>query len=215
MEAGWIVTEVGRQPWIVQGIMRTEEAITGASGVWLTFSIVLVLYAVLGAATIIVLRRMARRWREEGADAVDTPYDPRDEPPPPATEGPNEQGRRRRGDPLDRRHALRRLRRRRLRRRLLVARRRPRRARRPGAAADRLGDRPRVGGQPRLADLHPRRPLDRVLGRLRGGDVDAVHPALPGGARHRPARRRASPSTRSRSGRGSAAPPSTCSRPPR
>ena len=56
---------------------------------------------------------------------------------------------------------------------------------------------PGLGGQPRLADLHPRRPLDRVLGRLRGGDVDAVHPALPGGARDRPARRRASPSTRS------------------
>ncbi len=45
MECGWIVTEVGRQPWIVQGVMRTEEAVTGASGVWLTFSIVLVLYA--------------------------------------------------------------------------------------------------------------------------------------------------------------------------
>ena len=87
MEAGWIVTEVGRQPWIVQGIMRTEEAITGASGVWLTFSIVLVLYAVLGAATIIVLRRMARRWREEGADAVETPYDPRPQAPPSATGG--------------------------------------------------------------------------------------------------------------------------------
>ena len=45
MECGWIVTEVGRQPWIVQGVMRTEDAVTGASGVWLTFSIVLVLYA--------------------------------------------------------------------------------------------------------------------------------------------------------------------------
>ena len=66
MEAGWIVTEVGRQPWIVQGVMRTEDAVTGASGVWLTFSIVLVLYALLGTATVLILRRMARRWREEG-----------------------------------------------------------------------------------------------------------------------------------------------------
>jgi cytochrome d ubiquinol oxidase subunit I len=83
MEAGWIVTEVGRQPWIVQGVMRTEEAVTGASGIWLTFSIVLVLYALLGAATILILRRMARRWREEGVDAVQVPYEPRPGPPVP------------------------------------------------------------------------------------------------------------------------------------
>ena len=50
------MTEVGRQPWIVYGIMRTKEAVTGASGVWLTFSIVLVLYTVLGVATVLVLR---------------------------------------------------------------------------------------------------------------------------------------------------------------
>ena len=77
MEAGWIVTEVGRQPWIVNEVMRTEEAVTGASGIWLTFSIVLVLYALLGVATIVILRRMARRWREEGVDAVQVPYEPR------------------------------------------------------------------------------------------------------------------------------------------
>jgi len=81
MEAGWIVTEVGRQPWVVQGVMRTEEAVTGASGIWLTFSIVLVLYALLGVATILILRRMARRWREEGVDAVQVPYEPRPGPP--------------------------------------------------------------------------------------------------------------------------------------
>ena len=44
MECGWIVTEVGRQPWVVYNVMRTEDAITGASGVWVTFSIALVLY---------------------------------------------------------------------------------------------------------------------------------------------------------------------------
>ena len=38
--AGWIVTEVGRQPWIVYDVMRTEDAVTGASGIWVTFSIV-------------------------------------------------------------------------------------------------------------------------------------------------------------------------------
>ena len=35
---GWIVTEVGRQPWIVQGYMRTEEAVTEAEGIWFAFA---------------------------------------------------------------------------------------------------------------------------------------------------------------------------------
>ena len=61
------------------GIMRTEDAITGASGVWVTFSIVLVLYTLLGIATVVVLRRMAERWREAPADAVGVPYGPRDD----------------------------------------------------------------------------------------------------------------------------------------
>jgi cytochrome d ubiquinol oxidase subunit I len=80
MEAGWIVTEVGRQPWIVQGVMRTEDAVTGATGIWLTFSIVLVLYAALGTATVLILRRMARRWREQGEESVSVPYGPHAEP---------------------------------------------------------------------------------------------------------------------------------------
>jgi cytochrome d ubiquinol oxidase subunit I len=88
MESGWIVTEVGRQPWVVQGIMRTKEAVTGASGVWLTFSIVLVLYTVLGVGTVLVLRSLARRWREQGSDSVDVPYGPREDPPSPVVGGP-------------------------------------------------------------------------------------------------------------------------------
>ena len=39
IEAGWIVTEVGRQPWIVYEVMRAEDAVTGASGIWVTFGI--------------------------------------------------------------------------------------------------------------------------------------------------------------------------------
>jgi cytochrome d ubiquinol oxidase subunit I len=87
MEAGWIVTEVGRQPWIVYEVMKTEEAVTGASGVWVSFAIVLVLYAVLGTAAILVLRSMSRRWREgEDLDA-DVPYGPGAGAPAPATGG--------------------------------------------------------------------------------------------------------------------------------
>jgi cytochrome d ubiquinol oxidase subunit I len=92
LECGWIVTEVGRQPWVVNGIMRTEDAITGASGVWVTFSIVLVLYTLLGTATVVVLRRMAQRWREAPADSLEVPYGPRDDPPPEAPGVRREQG---------------------------------------------------------------------------------------------------------------------------
>ena len=48
LEGGWIVTEVGRQPWIVYAFMRTNDAVTGASGVWVTFSVVMSLCACLG-----------------------------------------------------------------------------------------------------------------------------------------------------------------------
>ncbi|MUN42073.1 cytochrome ubiquinol oxidase subunit I [Actinomadura sp. NEAU-AAG5] len=58
MEAGWTTTEVGRQPWIVYGVMRTEEAINPNPGLRYGLYIVLVVYAVLTAATISVLRRM-------------------------------------------------------------------------------------------------------------------------------------------------------------
>ena len=37
LECGWIVTEVGRQPWIVHGVMRTSDAVTQANGIWVTF----------------------------------------------------------------------------------------------------------------------------------------------------------------------------------
>ena len=66
MEAGWIVTEVGRQPWIVQGYMRTTEAVTSAPGLWNVFGITLAIYAVIGTATVVVLRQLARVPLEEG-----------------------------------------------------------------------------------------------------------------------------------------------------
>ncbi len=59
MEAGWVVTEVGRQPWIVQGYMRTSEAVTQSSGVWNVFFATLVIYLVIGIATFTILRQLA------------------------------------------------------------------------------------------------------------------------------------------------------------
>jgi cytochrome d ubiquinol oxidase subunit I len=77
--AGWIVTEVGRQPWIVQGYMRTSEAVTGAEGIWFSFALVLLLYAALATGLILVLRAMSRRWRETGRAEPEgeVPYSPR------------------------------------------------------------------------------------------------------------------------------------------
>jgi cytochrome d ubiquinol oxidase subunit I len=86
LECGWIVTEVGRQPWVVYNVMRTEDAVTGASGVWVTFGAVLAIYAVLGVATVLILRTMSRRWREAGEAEVEVPYGP-SEPEPPPVEG--------------------------------------------------------------------------------------------------------------------------------
>jgi cytochrome bd ubiquinol oxidase subunit I len=82
LECGWIVTEVGRQPWIVYEVMRTKDAVTDASGIWVSLSVVLVLYTALGISTVLVLRAMARRWRE--AEDVDVPYGPRPQEPPEA-----------------------------------------------------------------------------------------------------------------------------------
>ena len=76
LECGWIVTEVGRQPWIVYEVMRTEDAVTDASGVPITLGVVFVVYALLGTATIMVLRAMSARWREAEGDDVDVPYGP-------------------------------------------------------------------------------------------------------------------------------------------
>lgn len=60
LEAGWVVTEVGRQPWIVYGVLRTADAVNPAPGLVWGFALVSVVYAVLTVATWYVLRRLAR-----------------------------------------------------------------------------------------------------------------------------------------------------------
>ena len=76
LECGWIVTEVGRQPWIVYNIMRTSDAVTHAGGIWVTFAIVVAVYVALGATLIIALRAMSRRWRSGDGQDEDGPYSP-------------------------------------------------------------------------------------------------------------------------------------------
>ncbi|HEY8524852.1 MAG TPA: cytochrome ubiquinol oxidase subunit I [Acidimicrobiales bacterium] len=76
LELGWITTEVGRQPWIVYRVMRIEEAVTGSGGVWISLAVVLVVYAAMGVGAAVVLRSMARRWREGAPLDLPTPYGP-------------------------------------------------------------------------------------------------------------------------------------------
>jgi cytochrome d ubiquinol oxidase subunit I len=77
LEAGWVVTEVGRQPWTVVGYLLTRDAVTTSGNLWLLFGATAVLYAAVGAGTLYVLRLLTRRWREDGeALEDDVPYGP-------------------------------------------------------------------------------------------------------------------------------------------
>jgi cytochrome bd ubiquinol oxidase subunit I len=60
MESGWIVTEVGRQPWIVYGVLRVADAVNPAPGLQWGLVAVVAVYAMLSVVTVYVLRRLAR-----------------------------------------------------------------------------------------------------------------------------------------------------------
>lgn len=67
-EAGWVVTEVGRQPWIVYGVMRTKDALTAMPGLVVPFVTVTLLYCGLGAAVVWLLwRQIAKKEKETEA----------------------------------------------------------------------------------------------------------------------------------------------------
>jgi cytochrome bd ubiquinol oxidase subunit I len=58
--AGWVATEVGRQPWIVYEVMRTNQAVTRSNGLEAGLAFLAVVYIGLGAAVAWLLRRLAR-----------------------------------------------------------------------------------------------------------------------------------------------------------
>lgn len=60
VEAGWVTTEVGRQPWVVYGLLRTEDAVTPVPGLQIGLYGVTAVYVLLTITTISVLRRMTR-----------------------------------------------------------------------------------------------------------------------------------------------------------
>ncbi|HEV2235640.1 MAG TPA: cytochrome ubiquinol oxidase subunit I [Ktedonobacterales bacterium] len=62
MEAGWMVTELGRQPWIIQGVMRVRDAVTPVPGAGLTILLVFdLIYLALSVALVTLLLRLARQ----------------------------------------------------------------------------------------------------------------------------------------------------------
>ena len=66
--SGWVTTEVGRQPWIVYGHMRTEQAVTDAGGLPAGFAILVLVYVSLAGGVVWLLRRLASRPPETEND---------------------------------------------------------------------------------------------------------------------------------------------------
>jgi cytochrome d ubiquinol oxidase subunit I len=58
--AGWVTTEVGRQPWVVYKVMLTNEAVTGASGIPVGYATLAAIYVGVGIGVAWILRRLAR-----------------------------------------------------------------------------------------------------------------------------------------------------------
>jgi cytochrome d ubiquinol oxidase subunit I len=80
LESGWIVTEVGRQPWTVVGLLLTRDAVQTSGNLWPLFAGALVIYVGVTVGAIYALRSLRRRWAQ-GEDTA-SPYGPEDEPDP-------------------------------------------------------------------------------------------------------------------------------------
>jgi cytochrome d ubiquinol oxidase subunit I len=75
VESGWVATEVGRQPWTVWQVLRTTDASSMSSGLWWSYTAVLIIYVGMTVGAVMVLRSMARRWRAGEVD-LPSPYGP-------------------------------------------------------------------------------------------------------------------------------------------
>ena len=61
--AGWVLTEMGRQPWIVQGLLKTVDANSPTVSTWtigLSLGVFVALYAILLVANVVLMRRYAQ-----------------------------------------------------------------------------------------------------------------------------------------------------------
>ncbi|MFL5864622.1 MAG: cytochrome ubiquinol oxidase subunit I, partial [Solirubrobacteraceae bacterium] len=71
--AGWVTTEVGRQPWVVYRVMTTAQAVTGAGGIPVGYGVLVITYAAVAGAAFWILRRLSRTpLNLPGADAPPT-----------------------------------------------------------------------------------------------------------------------------------------------
>ena len=74
--AGWVLTEMGRQPWIVQGLLKTEDAHSPSVGTaWIAVSLGMFvgLYLVLGIVDFVLMRRYARPDRPPSTEELSAP----------------------------------------------------------------------------------------------------------------------------------------------
>jgi cytochrome d ubiquinol oxidase subunit I len=78
LETGWIVTEVGRQPWTVVGLLLTRDAVQTSGNLWPFFIGALVIYAGVTVGAVFALRALRRRWAHGETSLV--PYGPGDDP---------------------------------------------------------------------------------------------------------------------------------------
>jgi cytochrome bd ubiquinol oxidase subunit I len=87
--AGWVTTEVGRQPWVVYRVMRTSQAVTGAGGIPVGYGALVAAYAAVAIAVVWILRRLARKPLElDPVGIVPTPGSAGSGPPPTGGESP-------------------------------------------------------------------------------------------------------------------------------
>jgi cytochrome d ubiquinol oxidase subunit I len=77
VEAGWVVTELGRQPWVIHHVMRTSDAVTAVGGLAFPFAFFTIIYLALGLSAAHLLRR----------ELSASPYFPAGEPDSPARGG--------------------------------------------------------------------------------------------------------------------------------
>ena len=70
IEAGWTVTELGRQPWIIYGVMRTEEAVTPMGRIAIPFFAFTLLYVFLSVIVVYLLRRQFMKTEKPAEELI-------------------------------------------------------------------------------------------------------------------------------------------------
>lgn len=73
LEAGWFVTEFGRQPWVIYGYMKTSEAVTPMPGLVVPFTVFTLVYLFLSFVLIVVLKRQFMQTAPKAKEAPHAP----------------------------------------------------------------------------------------------------------------------------------------------